>query len=594
MNEKISKMDKDYDHILNIDHEAAYQIAVTNYKDMITIDGRNSMSLNGQWHFTIDVYDTGIRKKFFAEVKEDKEGRPIPVDFSFENWPTYNIPGDWNHYENEYTYYEGNSIFVKDFLFQKIDKKKYFLRIGASNYETKVFLNKKLVGRHLGGFTPFFIDITDTLLENNRIVIMVNNSRKLEQIPSINYDWFNYGGITRDVEIIEVPNHYIKDYHCYLVQDGNYNKIGLSIELDTPTDNNELDISIPELGLHKSCSFDGVRIELELNSNNIKLWSPENPKLYDIIISCNEDCIKDQIGFRQIEVNNGKIMLNGSPIFLKGICYHEESCKNGRAVTEDDMIQAITDAKELNCNYIRLTHYPHHEKFAKLADRLGIMLWEEIPVYWALKFEREDTFKDADNQLRELIIRDRNRASVVIWSIGNENPDSDERLEFMRKLSISCRELDPNRLVSAACLVDIDQLVIKDRLIKYIDIVGINEYYGWYYREFKLLKEILSNSKLNKPIIISETGGEAVPKMSGDKDEIYTEDCQEYIYRNQIEIIQTYDSVQGMSPWILYDYKTGVRLNHYQNGVNLKGIISMDRKHKKRAYYTLKSFYMNC
>src|SRR5690554_7119533 len=167
-----------------------------------------------------------------------------------------------------------------------------------------------------------------------------------------------------------------------------------------------------------------------------------------------ENRITDYTGFREIRVAGTEILLNGKPVFLKGICYHEESVTNGKALSEEEIIENIKLAKELGCNYIRLAHYPHSGQTARLADRLGVMLWEEIPVYWAIDFTNRETYRDAENQLTELITRDKNRPSVIIWSVGNENPDTDARFRFMNSLVQKAKKLDPTRPVSAACLVD--------------------------------------------------------------------------------------------------------------------------------------------
>ena len=151
-----------------------------------------------------------------------------------------------------------------------------------------------------------------------------------------------------------------------------------------------------------------------------------------------------------------------------------------------------------------------YRKAARIADKVGILLWEEVPVYWAIDFKNHDTYKNAENQLTELILRDTNRASVIIWSVGNENADTDDRLEFMSSLAKKAKEIDPSRLVSAACLVDTDNLMIKDRLTDYLDIIGLNEYYGWYAPDFNDLIKLLDNSNPQKPVIVTEFGADAL------------------------------------------------------------------------------------
>jgi beta-glucuronidase len=250
-------------------------------------------------------------------------------------------------------------------------------------------------------------------------------------------------------------------------------------------------------------------------------------------------------------------------------------------------------AKELGCNYIRLAHYPHTEKAALIADQLGIMLWEEIPVYWSIEFDNPATYLDAENQLTELIKRDKNRASVIIWSVGNENPDTDSRFRFMNSLVQKAKELDPTRLISAACLVDHINLKIADRLADRLDIIGLNEYYGWYDPDFNKLIAIFENSKPAKPVIISEFGADARAGLRGTVDDLGTEDCQLAIYQKQLATFAKIPYVKGISPWILYDFRCPRRLHQTQNYYNIKGLLSADKTHKKPAFYEVQKFYLN-
>src|SRR6185295_6986888 len=156
---------------------------------------------------------------------------------------------------------------------------------------------------------------------------------------------------------------------------------------------------------------------------------PEDPKLYQVIISSRDYSLSDRIGFRSIEARGADILLNGKPMFLRGISIHEESpLRGGRAFSEDDARMLLTWAKELGCNFVRLAHYPHNEHIIRIADEMGIMVWSEIPVYWTVLWENPETFANARNQLEENITRDKNRASVILWSVANETPVNDARV----------------------------------------------------------------------------------------------------------------------------------------------------------------------
>ena len=576
------------DEILNIDYNKDYSGKEITHTSMINPADRKKVSLNGMWNFEVDLYNTALRKRFFEEQYVDGQNNELPLDYAFDDWQKAMVPFCFNTYKEEYFWYEGNVVFTRKFRYTETKEQRVFLKVGSANYESKVFLNKQYLGRHIGGYTPYYVDVTDYLQVDNRIIIMANNERVLEGIPSINTDWFNYGGLQRDIELIYVPKQYIKDYFTYLKNDNKYNKIVCQVEI--VGEDKDVTVEIEELGIKEIIKINNGKGEIELSTTPI-LWDTENPKLYNVNISYNGDRVSDKIGFRQISTDGNKILLNGKEIFLRGICQHEESAKNGRALTDEERKENLALVKELGCNATRLAHYPHHENMAKFADEMGILLWEEVPVYWALQFSNPETYENAKNQLLELITRDRNRASVIVWSVGNENPDSDERFEFMKNLAREAKKLDPSRMTSAACLVTTteDNVWIGDRLAQEIDIIGINEYYGWYDRDFSRLDKMLKTSAdLNKPVFITETGGGALSGHRGN--ELFTEDYQEQLYKDQVSIIEK-NNIQGLFPWILYDFRTPVRLGKYQRRYNRKGLLNPEKTYKKLAFYVLQDFY---
>ncbi len=579
-----------FSNIHDIDYNAPFLKKLIKSDEMIFDRGREKESLNGWWNFGIDQYDNCIRSRWYEESYFDDEGRPLPLDFSFEQWETIFVPSCWNMLGERFFLYEGSAIYTRTFNYRRHAEKRVFLKFGAVNYEAKIFLNRKFVGLHLGGSTPFYAEATDFLQNTNRILIVANNTRKRTNVPCENMDWFNYGGIYRDVELIRLPETFISEFSLSLVPNSDFKLIRAFMAVAGEVQNGKAVLDIPGLSLHVPIAVKGGRGEALFKAAP-ELWSPEKPKLYDVALSYANDSVGDSIGFREIRTNGNEILLNGKPVFLKGISCHEESIQNGKAMSDDEIIENISLAKELNCNYIRLAHYPHTERTAELADKMGIMLWEEIPVYWAIDFSNPGTYRDAINQLTELIKRDRNRASVIFWSVGNENPDTDPRYRFMAGLVQKAREIDPSRLVSAACLVDHENLKIADRIAEHLDVIGINEYYGWYERDFNKLSTIFRNSRPSKPVIISEFGADARAGERGSSEDIYTEDCQLDVYKNQLAVIAKIKSVKGLSPWILYDFRCPRRLHPIQNFYNIKGLLSADKKKRKLAFYELQNFY---
>ncbi len=551
---------------------------------------RKIESLNGTWYFALDQYDTGLRSGWFnVECRNTAEKNPY--DYSLDQGDCIEIPSCWNMVKPEYFYYEGSAWYARSFPYKpKSPGERVMLHIGAANYECKVFLNGIFLGSHLGGSTPFAVELSQWLQEENWLQLVVNNERTLDRVPMRNTDWFNYGGIYRDVSLFRLPNEYLKDFRIFLLPDNTYSQIVVETAVSDSKANDFVIVTISDLGVEENINLKDGTGSLQFPCTP-ELWSPETPKLYEVKVRYKQDQVTDYVGFRQIAVKNEAIELNGEPIFLRGISVHEDDWKKGKCSSEENIKCRFAHAKELGCNFVRLAHYPHSELAPKIADRMGLLLWEEIPVYWAIDFSNPATFADAENQLLELISRDMNRSSVIIWSVGNENADTEERLHFMSSLVSMARQKDPTRLISAACLINHENRRIEDRLEKHLDVIGINEYYGWYIPDFNEWEELLSNSNPKKPVVVSETGAGAKSGHHGPEDELFTEENQADVYRKQIRSIDESSLIHGMTPWVLYDFRTPKRQNKFQLGFNRKGLIDSDKSTKKMAFYVLQTYY---
>jgi beta-glucuronidase len=220
-------------------------------------------------------------------------------------------------------------------------------------------------------------------------------------------------------------------------------------------------------------------------------------------------------------------------------------------------------------------------------------------VYWGIDFENPSTFEHARGQLGSLVERDKNRASVIIWSVGNETPNTEARLEFLKALRESLLRIDSTRLVSAALDRDENdyaadlrkEVRITDPFAAYTDILGCNEYLGWYSGTPDQMHGVRWDLPPDKPFFVSEFGADALAGHRGDRMERWTEDFQNYLYEQQIDMLSQIPSLRGMSPWILFDFRSPRRtLARIQNGWNRKGLIS-DNGVKKLAFATLKAFY---
>ncbi|HXL59049.1 MAG TPA: glycoside hydrolase family 2 TIM barrel-domain containing protein, partial [Chitinophagaceae bacterium] len=395
------------------------------------IKARNIYNLDGRWHYIIDPYKTGEGSKFYLNRKQQSKSELIEYDFSAA--PTLQVPGDWNSQDEKLLYYEGTVWYEHDFYVQPKTDKRYFLNFGAVNYEAHVYLNGKELGKHIGGFTPFQFEVTNLLQSgNNFIVVEADNTRHKESVPTLNFDWWNYGGITRDVVLAEMNATFINDYKIQLTK-GDLKTITGYIQLDGQQTSQKINIQIPEAGVQIKATTDANgEANFTMAVNKLTYWTSENPKLYNVVINSETDTVEEHIGFRTIETKGKDILLNGKPIFLRGTCLHEENpLIPGKPRSKGDLKMLLEWAKELNCNFVRLAHYPHNEYMSQLADEMGLMLWEEVPVYWDIDWTNNTTLNNAKNQLSELITRDKNRASVIVWSIGNETPTNDAREKFM-------------------------------------------------------------------------------------------------------------------------------------------------------------------
>lgn len=578
-------------------------------QELITnVQNRNTTSLNGEWNYIVDSYETGYYS-FHRDAYDQQKGvqnsayysnyhaqnKQELVEYDFDKSPTMTIPGDWNSQKENLFYYEGTVWFKKSFDYDVKENKRFFVYFGAVNYKAEVYLNGIKLGIHEGGFTPFNFEVSSIIkAKDNFLVVKVDNTRRKEAVPTLNTDWFNYGGITRDVLLIEEPKSFVQDYTIQLKK-GEKNTISGFVKLNNFDKSSEfVTIKIPELKINFKGKIDADgEIKFEITNKKIKYWSPESPKLYDVSIEYNNQILNDKIGFRTIETQNAKIVLNGKPVFLRGISIHEENDKGGRANSEADAIRLLTWAKELGCNYVRLAHYPHNENMVRLADKIGLMVWEEIPVYWTVDFTSLETYKNAENQLVEMISRDKNRCSTIIWSMANETPISDARNTFINNLNAKARALDNTRLISAALLTKSDGLnsYVDDAIAENLDIVAFNEYLGWYGGNLDDAEKIQWTSKYNKPVVVSEFGGDAKQGLHGEKNERWTEEFQEYLYIQNLKMIEKIPNISGLSPWILVDFRSPRRLlPGIQDGYNRKGLISNDGV-KKKAFFVLKDFY---
>lgn len=579
-------------------------------------DLREGQSLDGEWTYSIDPYRDGAagfhggpageghRRYDDVDVVERTAGDPLALyEYDMDRSPVAELPSSWLTHAPQMRHYEGLVWYQKRFDAAPQPGERHFMRFGAANYAAEVWLNGERLGRHEGGFTPFALEVTGLLrAEGNRLVVGVDSQRDALSIPPPVTDWETYGGITRPVRLIAVPETYVDDAWVRLEDRGT---LAVDVALAGPkAADRGVKVRIPELGVERTVETDAAgraHVAIAL-PQGARLWSPDSPVLYDVEIAAGQDLWRDRVGLRTIETDGPRILLNGEPVFLKGISIHEEElgANPARNMTPEAARELLLLAKDgLGANFVRLAHYPHAETMVRAADELGLLVWSEIPVYWRIAFDDPAALEKARRMLAEMILRDRNRASVALWSVGNETPVSEARNAFMRQLAADARALDPTRLVTAALMTERDDegpapvTSLADPLAASLDVMAVNAYYGWYGGDrLDGLAAIEWRLPPDKPLLLSEVGAGALAGLhqSGEPGK-FSEEYQAEYYRQTLAMLARIPNFAGISPWILKDFRSPRRQRpEIQDGWNRKGLVS-ETGERKLAFDVLAEWY---
>jgi beta-glucuronidase len=564
---------------------------------MTNLPARQRRSLNGPWQAMVDAYGSGIGDWKAAWKDRTATSKHEFYEYGFDDSFTLQVPGDFNTQRPELTWLEGSVWYRKAFEYDlpaaQRSGRRLFVHFGGANYWTDVFLNGEKLGSHEGGFTPFQFELTGKLRDGeNRLLVHVDNRRRKDGIPAQGFDWFNYGGLTRDVDLVETPATYIQDYLIQL-EPGSLRRVQGWVKLDGAAPQQPVRVRIPELDIDvRVQADDSGRAPLDFAAP-FALWSPEQPKLYRVSIATADDALEEEIGFRSIAVRGDEILLNGQPLFLRGVNLHEE-IDSRRAHSPADAERLLGQAKHLGANFIRLAHYPYNEHLVRLADRMGLLLWQEIPVYQGIDFADAGMLAKMDVMLAEMIGRDRNRAAVIFWGIANETSPGPARNAALAELAQRSRELDPTRLVSAAFYgpgFHGNTLTVNDPLIASLDVVGVNEYFGWY-TPWPVEPEQAVWKPFGKPLLITEFGAEARLGNHGAADvaSAWNEEFQAEFYNKQLRMLKRIPFLRGVAPWVMADFRSPVRLHPFQAGYNRKGLLS-ERGEPKQAWQVIHDYY---
>lgn len=579
---------------------------------------RTTRSLDGRWRAIIDPYDTGYvdilgrrnergyHRDFSVRSPSDR------VEYDFDTSMELEVPGDWNTQDPSLLYYEGTVWYRRRFSVEAdgpeaSDTARTFIHIGAANHTTRVFLDGEELATHVGGFGPFAVEVPGPLQPGDHsLVIQVNNRREPSRIPAMRSDWWNFGGITRSVSLITVPSVFVRDAWLTMAPDGaavgaltvdGYHGQG-SATVEFVDADLSMEIDLNDDG-HGHFQFDADAV------SSLDRWEPGRPVLHAVRWSYTaadqveaqapSDVIEDAVGLRTVEVDGNRILVNGNETFLRGISIHGEGPSGGRRASGPQDAATLLDwAQELGANFVRLAHYQHDEHMVRECDRRGLLAWCELPVYWGIAFDDAVVTANAVAQADELVVRDRSRASVVLWSVANETLPGPERLSFLKTLIDRVRGHDPTRLVTAALLTipsKDPEVHVTDPLGEHVDVVAINQYLGWYYGDRDDMATVRFSTDFAKPILFSELGAGAKFGNRGSDDQIWTEEFQAAVYRAQIAMIRNQPDCAGLSPWILKDFRTPLRvLPGIQDGYNRKGLVSEEGE-PKLAFGVLAEFY---
>ena len=569
---------------------------------MTGADRRPATSLDGDWASIVDPYFAGLYS-FHHEEKKDgwflnqkaKPGDPFPIEYDYAKAPRIKVPGDWNTQRASLFFYEGPIWYERDFTYQPKEHTHIYLHVGAANYRSYFWVNGQKACEHEGGYTSFNCDVTSAIhAGENFVVAAVDNTRHEDNVPTLETDWWNYGGLTREISLIEVPQAFIDQYDLHLKR-GEGSAIEGWVHVDGGQPGTTVEVEIPELAAKTSAvTGDDGRAAIALNVSGLERWSPETPKLYKVHVRAGQDSVDELMGFRTVETRGTEILLNGKPIFLHGVSIHAEApYRTGRAYTDKDAETLLGWAKELGCNFVRLAHYPHDETMLRAADRMGLLVWSENPVYWALQFDNPKVLAKAEQQLDEEIGTSRNHAAIILWSMANETPATEARTQFIETLASRARALDSSRLITAALLVRAEghTKIVDDALGNALDVIGTNEYIGWYEQRPETADVTEWRIAYQKPLIMSEFGGDAKAGLHGGDNDRWTEEYQANIYRHQLGMLNRIPQLRGMSPWVLMDFRSPNRpLVGIQDEFNRKGLIS-DQGEKKAAFFILQKAY---
>ncbi len=562
---------------------------------------RRNLSLNGEWKFMPDESLSGESEQWYKRFPDGSQ--------------KIIAPGCWNT-ELRMLNYTGVCWYEREFYFNTNGAPKADLLLDFQSVMTKatVYFDGEKIGYHDGAFCAFDIIVPDVCEGMHKITVKVDNTQNKKSIPQPRVDWFNYGGIARDVEagtleeICVISNHMIYNFES----DVDFSRVNVSFELDlynASSDKVDDEIAIRLNGKAVATAFvtlEGKQrktVKTDTYTLEIEPWSCESPTLYTLEVKTSTDDLIDRVGFRYIEVRGGEILLNGKKIELRGVNRHDEHPDWGFAFPQGLMRRDIDLICELGCNTVRGSHYPQSRAFVDMLDERGLLFWSEIPI-WGCGFS-EEVLSDPDvvelglEMHKEMCYYYYNHPSIIIWGMHNEVYQHPCVYEISKKYHACLRERGGNRLITHAAMFPAD-----DPSCEFDDIICINHYKGWYgggnggylddwkkmIDDFRVARE--ERGMADKPVIFSEFGAAALADYHEPFDSVkWSEEYQAELLRHCLTLFHEDPMVKGFYIWQFTNIRTSplVDLNRARC-FNNKGILDEYRR-PKASFFTVRELY---
>ncbi len=560
---------------------------------------RQTMDLSGLWAFRFDPEERG---KDAGWPTGFTGGRPIAV------------PASWNDQFADHRDYLGPAWYQTEVhLPWGWAGKRIILRFGSVNYLAEVWLNGVRLGQHEGGHLPFEFDVSEHLrADGNRLVVRVEGELRPDRVPPGNippdphdafgnashpptsFDFFPFCGIHRPVQLYATPPGGLNDLTVRTEIAGRDGRVRVALATEELTSSKRARLTLRGHGADLTVTTSLAQEKTVLEVPEAALWSPAAPHLYDLTVELlDEQSVCDRytlpIGIRTVEVAGDRLLLNGEPIKLRGFGRHEDFPITGRGLAPAVIVKDYALMRWVGANSFRTTHYPYAEQMMRLADQLGFLVIDETPAV-GLFFAEEGLPRRLElcrQYTQELIARDKNHPSVIMWSLANEPQAKRPAAKpFFRELYDLAKTLDPTRPVTLVSFLGEDEAAFE-----FLDVVCLNRYFGWYTESGRLdagcerLDAELDaiHAKYPKPLLLTEFGADAIAGHHAQPPEMFSEEYQAEMLTRYIEILDRKPYVVGQHVWNLCDFKTGQAV-HRVGALNHKGVFTRDRRPKLAAH----------